>query len=84
MGEGRAVTGDSGSKAGQGRVFTGEKDERGHSEVGLSSSSYLPIYGLGTCATLLREFDQNGGESEAAAGRSGREQASEATYQAFR
>lgn len=44
MGEGRAVTGDSGSKAGQGRVFTGEKDERGHGEVGLS---YLPIYGLG-------------------------------------
>lgn len=56
-GEGRAVTGDSGSKAGQGRVFTGEKDE-GHSEVGLSSSS---ICGLGTCATLLGEWRGVGG-----------------------
>lgn len=29
---------DSGSKPGQGRVFTGGQDERGHGEVGLSSS----------------------------------------------
>lgn len=30
--------GDSGSKPGQGRVFTGGQDERGHGEVGLSTS----------------------------------------------
>lgn len=33
---------------------------------------------------LVQHCWENGGESEAAAGRSGREQASEATYQAFR
>lgn len=37
MGRG-AVTDDSGSKPGQGRVFTGEQDERGDGEVGLSAS----------------------------------------------
>lgn len=42
MGRGAAVTDDSGSKSGQGRVFTGEKDERGHSEVGLASTHLPP------------------------------------------
>lgn len=46
---GQAVTDDSGSKPGQGRVFTGGKDERGHGEVGLSSS-FLSM--VETCATL--------------------------------